>query len=175
MAARGGGGRSRWWSSDGGSSYGSGDGRGGGGYDSGYAGRGNSFGGRDSDRDEGGGGYQAKSFHDSMGNAGEKHDMSRIEVHPIIVWDCVARPDPEFVVMLTSGLTASIALEKVLSTNGAQLESGKTVLVMAAAGGTGQIAVQVLKKGFPKGVDIVYESVGGDMFGMCFISLADYG
>ncbi|GKD03015.1 alcohol dehydrogenase [Tanacetum coccineum] len=108
MVARGGGGRSRWWSSDGGSSYGSGDGRGGGGYDSGYAGRGNSFGGRN-------------------------------------------------------------------STNGAQLESGKTVLVMAAAGGTGQIAVQVLKKGFPKGVDIVYESVGGDMFGMCFISLADYG
>lgn len=50
MASRGGGGmgggRSRRWSSDGGSSYGSGGGRSGGGYDSGYGGRGNSFGGR---------------------------------------------------------------------------------------------------------------------------------
>ncbi|GKD12139.1 DEAD-box ATP-dependent RNA helicase 14-like protein, partial [Tanacetum coccineum] len=80
MASRGGGmggGRSRRWSSDGGSSYGSGGGRSGGGYDSGYGGRGNSFGGRGSDRDGGGGGYQAKSFHDSTGNAGEKRDRSR--------------------------------------------------------------------------------------------------
>lgn len=30
-----------------------------------------------SDSDGGGGGYQAKSFHDSMGNAGEKRDRSR--------------------------------------------------------------------------------------------------
>ncbi|BBH09551.1 hypothetical protein Prudu_022080 [Prunus dulcis] len=44
-----------------------------------------------------------------------------------------------------------------------QLESGKVVLVTAAAGGTGQFAVQVLKKEFPKGVDIIYESVGGDI------------
>ncbi|PWA97987.1 ARP protein (REF) [Artemisia annua] len=122
----------------------------------------------------------------------------------------VARPDPEVVAMLTSGLTASIALEK-----SAQMESGKTVLVTAAAGGTGQFAVQlakiagnkvvatcggkdkaillkdlgvdrvidyreesiknVLKKEFPKGVDIVYESVGGDMFDTCFNALAVYG
>ncbi|KAL8238271.1 hypothetical protein R6Q59_019352 [Mikania micrantha] len=122
----------------------------------------------------------------------------------------VARPDPEVVAMLTSGLTASISLEKV-----AQMESGKTVLVTAAAGGTGQFAVQlaklagnkvvatcggkdkaillrdlgvdrvidykeesiknVLKKEFPKGVDIVYESVGGDMFDLCLNSLAVYG
>ncbi|KAL4555758.1 hypothetical protein LXL04_038386 [Taraxacum kok-saghyz] len=122
----------------------------------------------------------------------------------------VARPDPEVVAMLTSGLTASIALEKA-----AQMESGKIVLVTAAAGGTGQFAVQlaklagnkvvatcggkdkakllrdlgvdrvidykeesiknVLKKEFPKGVDIVYESVGGDMFDLCFNALAVYG
>ncbi|GKE60311.1 prostaglandin reductase-3-like protein, partial [Tanacetum coccineum] len=31
------------------------------------------------------------------------------------------------------------------STNGAQMESGKTVLVMAAGGGTGQIVVQRAK------------------------------
>ncbi|OVA10453.1 Alcohol dehydrogenase superfamily [Macleaya cordata] len=122
----------------------------------------------------------------------------------------VPRPDPEVVAMLTSGLTASIALEKA-----AQMESGKVVLVTAAAGGTGQFAVQlaklagnmvvatcggenkasllkdlgvdrvidyrtedmkaVLKKEFPKGVDIVYESVGGDMFDLCFNALAVYG
>ncbi|PWA79250.1 Alcohol dehydrogenase, C-terminal [Artemisia annua] len=83
----------------------------------------------------------------------------------------VARPDPEVVAMLTSGLTASIALEKL-----AQMEFGKTVLVTAAAGGTGQFVVQqVLKKEFPKGVDIVYESVGGDMFDTCFNALAVYG
>ncbi|KAI3764290.1 hypothetical protein L2E82_14297 [Cichorium intybus] len=35
--------------------------------------------------------------------------------------------------------------------------------------------ISVLKKEFPKGVDIVYESVGGDMFGLCFNVLAIYG
>lgn len=122
----------------------------------------------------------------------------------------VARPDPEVVAMLTSGLTASIALEKAV-----QMESGKVVLVTAAAGGTGQFAVQlaklagntviatcggkekamllrdlgvdrvidykaediktVLKKEFPKGVDIIYESVGGEMFNLCLNALATYG
>ncbi|KAG8368352.1 hypothetical protein BUALT_Bualt15G0036600 [Buddleja alternifolia] len=122
----------------------------------------------------------------------------------------VARPDPEFVAMLMSGLTASIALEKA-----AQMDSGKSVLVTAAAGGTGQFAVQlaklagnkviatcggndkaellkdlgvdrvidykseniksVLKNEFPKGVDIIYESVGGDMFDLCLNALATYG
>ncbi|KAK6136876.1 hypothetical protein DH2020_029388 [Rehmannia glutinosa] len=82
----------------------------------------------------------------------------------------VARPDPEVVAMLTSGLTASIALEKA-----AQMDSEKSVLVTAAAGGTGQFAVQVLKAEFPKGVDIVYESVGGEMFDLCLNALATYG
>ncbi|GMP38259.1 hypothetical protein CsSME_00009579 [Camellia sinensis var. sinensis] len=122
----------------------------------------------------------------------------------------VPRPDAEVVAMLTSGLTASIALEKA-----AQMDSGKVVLVTAAAGGTGQFAVQlaklagnkvvatcggkekamllkdlgvdrvidyraediktVLKKEFPKGVDIVYESVGGEMFDLCLNALAVHG
>ncbi|XP_022746330.1 prostaglandin reductase-3-like isoform X2 [Durio zibethinus] len=100
----------------------------------------------------------------------------------------IGRPDPEVVAMLTSGLTASIALEKV-----GQMESGKIVLVTAAAGGTGQFAVQlakqagnkvvatcggkekVLEKEFPKGVDIIYESVGGNMFDLCFNALAIHG
>ncbi|KAL1337060.1 hypothetical protein HN51_031546 [Arachis hypogaea] len=122
----------------------------------------------------------------------------------------VVRPDPEVVAMLTSGLTASIALEKA-----GQMESGKVVLVTAAAGGTGQFAVQlaklagntvvatcggaakakllkelgvdrvidyhsediksVLMKEFPKGIDIIYESVGGDMLNLCLQALAVHG
>lgn len=34
---------------------------------------------------------------------------------------------------------------------------------------------QVLKKEFPKGLDIIYESVGGDMFNLCLNALAVYG
>uniref|UniRef100_A0A1D1XRB2 Zinc-binding alcohol dehydrogenase domain-containing protein 2 n=1 Tax=Anthurium amnicola TaxID=1678845 RepID=A0A1D1XRB2_9ARAE len=122
----------------------------------------------------------------------------------------VARPDPEIVAMLTSGLTASIALEMA-----GKMESGEVVLVTAAAGGTGQFAVQlaklagnkviatcggekkavllrslgvdrvidykreniksVLKKEFPEGVNIIYESVGGEMFDMCLNALATHG
>ncbi|CAD5177250.1 unnamed protein product [Musa acuminata subsp. malaccensis] len=122
----------------------------------------------------------------------------------------VPRPDAEVLAMLTSGLTASIALEKA-----GQMESGQVVLVTAAAGGTGQFAVQlaklagnkvvatcggetkasllrslgadrvidykkenikdVLKKEFPKGIDIVYESVGGEMFNLCLNALAVHG
>lgn len=35
--------------------------------------------------------------------------------------------------------------------------------------------LQVLKKEFPKGIDIIYESVGGEMFNMCLNALAVYG
>ncbi|KAE9597258.1 putative 15-hydroxyprostaglandin dehydrogenase (NAD(+)) [Lupinus albus] len=124
----------------------------------------------------------------------------------------VPRPDAEVVAMLTSGLTASIALEKA---GAAKMESGKAVLVTAAAGGTGQFAVQlaklagstvvatcgggakakllkelgvdrvidyhsediktVLMKEFPKGIDVIYESVGGDMLNLCLNALAVHG
>lgn len=117
---------------------------------------------------------------------------------------------PEVVAMLTSGLTASIGLEQA-----GRMKSGETVLVTAAAGGTGQFAVQlaklagnkvvatcggadkaallrdlgvdrvidykkesikeVLKQEFPKGVDVIYESVGGQMFQTCMNALAIYG
>ncbi|MBA0730086.1 hypothetical protein Golax_000015 [Gossypium laxum] len=121
----------------------------------------------------------------------------------------IPRPDPEVVALLTSGLTASIALEEL-----GQMKSGKVVLVTAAAGGTGQFAVQLAKlagnkvvatcggkekarllkefgvdrvidyktediktalKEFPKGVDIVYECVGGNMFNLCLDALAIRG
>ncbi|PNH03759.1 Zinc-binding alcohol dehydrogenase domain-containing protein 2, partial [Tetrabaena socialis] len=104
-----------------------------------------------------------------------------------------------------AGLTASIALEEA-----GRVRAGETVLVTAAAGGTGQFAVQlakaagcrvvatcggpdkarllkelgadrvidhtaesdVLKREYPGGVDVVYESVGGEMFGTAVDALA---
>ena len=50
-------------------------------------------------------------------------------------------PSKEAVAMLTSGLTASIALEQA-----AQLKPSDVVLVTAAAGGTGQFAVQLASR-----------------------------
>eukprot|EP00884_Botryococcus_braunii_P008636 jgi/Botrbrau1/17774/Bobra.0127s0029.1 len=50
------------------------------------------------------------------------------------------KPAPEAVALLVSGLTASIGLEQA-----GRMQSGETVLVTAAAGGTGQFAVQLAK------------------------------
>jgi len=122
-----------------------------------------------------------------------------------------------FLPLLVSGLTASVALNttgemKTVGVNGARQE---TVLVTAAAGGTGLFAVQlakaaghhviatcssddkvavlrslgvdrvinykkeefgsVLRKEYPRGIDIVYESVGGEMFLECVKNLAVKG
>ena len=114
---------------------------------------------------------------------------------------------PEFVPLLVSGSTASISLELM-----GKLKPGEKVLVTAAAGGTGQFAVQlaklagchvigtcstdskveflkklgcdrpvnykrenlatVLKEEYAGGVDVVYESVGGDMINTCIKNLA---
>ena len=117
---------------------------------------------------------------------------------------------PEIVSLGVSGLTASIAMERT-----AQMTTGETVLVTAAAGGTGSIVVQlakiagntvigtcgnddkvaflnsigcdrpinyrqealkdVLKNEYPDGVDIVFESVGGEMFDTSVKALAVHG
>ncbi len=117
---------------------------------------------------------------------------------------------PEAVSLVVSGLTASIALHV---TGG--MGTGETVLVTAAAGGTGQYAVQlaklagnhvigtcgtpekaemlrelgcdrvinyreedvrsVLETEYPKGVDLVYESVGRTMFDVSLRALAVRG
>lgn len=122
----------------------------------------------------------------------------------------VPAPTPTAIAMLTSGLTASVALAEV-----GRMAAGETVLVTAAAGGTGTFAVQlaklagctvigtcssaakahllrdlgvdrvvnyrteslkqVLKAEFPGGVDVVYESVGGDMFDVAVDALASKG
>jgi len=125
--------------------------------------------------------------------------------------------DAHFLPLLVSGLTASIALERVGEMKVVNGGEGKveTVLVTAAAGGTGLFAVQlaraaghrvigtcssdekaallkqlgcervinykkenlhsVLKKGYPNGIDICYESVGGQMFNDCARNLAVKG
>ena len=122
----------------------------------------------------------------------------------------VPEASPEMVSLFVSGLTASIALNVT-----GEMGSGETVLVTAAAGGTGQYAVQlahlagntvigtcgsaekaemlrelgcgrivnyreeslrdVLRAEAPRGVDLVYECVGGEMFDTALRSLAVRG
>lgn len=53
----------------------------------------------------------------------------------------VPEPSPEALSVVVSGLTASIALNEV-----GEMKSGETVLVTAAAGGTGQYAVQLARR-----------------------------
>ena len=118
--------------------------------------------------------------------------------------------DPAYLVFPVSAITASAALEK----KGA-LQRGESVLVTAAAGAVGHVAVQmakmagchvigtcssddkaaylrsigcdrpinynkesldfVLKKEYPKGVNVVLESVGGEMFDICLKNIAFFG
>jgi NADPH:quinone reductase-like Zn-dependent oxidoreductase/short-subunit dehydrogenase involved in D-alanine esterification of teichoic acids len=122
----------------------------------------------------------------------------------------IRRATPAVLALLTSGLTASISLEQT-----ARLQHGETVLVTAAAGGTGQFFVQlakakgahviatcgsdekgkflkslgadrvvnyktenlkaVLKNEYPKGVNLVCELVGGEMFTTCLNALSPGG
>ncbi|XP_072047780.1 prostaglandin reductase-3-like [Amphiura filiformis] len=117
---------------------------------------------------------------------------------------------PEFLSLLVSGMTADLSLREV-----GRMKEGETVLITAAAGGTGQFAVQlaklagchvigtcstqskveflksigcdrpvnytqekladVLRKEYPKGIDVVYETVGGEMFETCVKALANRG
>jgi NADPH-dependent curcumin reductase CurA len=117
---------------------------------------------------------------------------------------------PEIMTLVLSGLTASIGLEVE-----GQMTTGETVLITAAAGGTGHIAVQlaklagnhvigtcsseekaeflrsigcdrvvnyktedldaVLTAEYPRGVNIIYESVGREMFDVSVKHLARRG
>jgi hypothetical protein len=116
-------------------------------------------------------------------------------------------PRPEYLSMIVSGLTATIGLYVT-----GEMTSGETVLVTAAAGGTGQYAVQlaklagnhvigtcstdekaaflrelgcdrvinykqenvgeVLRAEYPKGINLIYECVGGEIFDACVKNLA---
>ncbi|KAF8792486.1 prostaglandin reductase 3-like [Argiope bruennichi] len=115
--------------------------------------------------------------------------------------------NPGYLTLLVSGLTAAIGLDKA-----ARISAGDSVLITAAAGGTGHIAVQwakaadchvigtcsteekekvlkdlgcdrvinykkedlaeVLAKEYPKGVDVIWETIGGKVFEDCFKNLA---
>ncbi|WP_013324299.1 zinc-binding dehydrogenase [Gloeothece verrucosa] len=117
---------------------------------------------------------------------------------------------PEILTLMPTGVSALVALEQV-----GEMKSGEVVLVTAAAGGTGHIAVQlaklagnhvigvcgspeksqllqqlgcdrvinyrqenvdeVLKKEYPKGVNLVFECVGKGMFDTCVNNLAIRG
>ena len=130
----------------------------------------------------------------------------------------VSEPGPRFLTVPISAMTAAVALGELAGTGdtGFGPKAGSVALVTAAAGGTGQFAVQwlkkvcgctvigtcssdekvaflkslgcdrpinyktesigdVLKAEFPKGVDVVYESVGGDTFEVALRSLAPKG
>uniref|UniRef100_K3WWA2 Enoyl reductase (ER) domain-containing protein n=1 Tax=Globisporangium ultimum (strain ATCC 200006 / CBS 805.95 / DAOM BR144) TaxID=431595 RepID=K3WWA2_GLOUD len=122
----------------------------------------------------------------------------------------VPAPVAEVLPLLVCGSSGSIALEEV-----GEMKSGETVLVTAAAGGTGQIVVQlaklagnhvigttssdekaellkslgcdrvinytkedvnaVLKAEYPKGINLVFESVGEDMLRAAVNNIAVHG
>lgn len=117
---------------------------------------------------------------------------------------------PEVVPLLVSGLTASIGLDQQ-----GRIRAGEVVLVTAAAGGLGHLAVQYaraagcivvatcsseqkeaylrslgcetvinyrthnlaaeLSKAYPEGVDVVWETVGGETFNVLFKKLRPRG
>ncbi|XP_030845615.1 prostaglandin reductase-3-like [Strongylocentrotus purpuratus] len=108
----------------------------------------------------------------------------------------------EFVTLMVSGMTADLSLAEL-----GEMKAGENVLITAAAGGTGQFAVQlaklagchvigtcstdskveflknigcdrpinykkenlkdVLRSEYPQGIDVVYETIGGEMFSTC--------
>jgi NADPH-dependent curcumin reductase CurA len=153
--------------------------------------------------------------------------VSEVDLEDIVVTQCygtfsefqvvpsrstrrVPKADPKYLALEVSGVTASIALAKVL-----EPQRGEVALVTAAAGGTGQFAAQLLKKkygchvigtcsshgksaflksigvdrvvnyteedldqvlaGYRGGVNVVYESVGGNMFDLAVKHLANKG
>lgn len=136
--------------------------------------------------------------------------FSEYTVVPTKVAVRVPSVKPEFLTLLVSGATAYIALKRL-----GDLTQGETVLVTAAAGGTGQFAVQFAKQAgchvigtcssnekagflksigcdrpinyktedlartlraeYPKGIDVVYESVGGSVLELALNCLANKG
>lgn len=151
------------------------------------------------------------SAHFSLGQAVaymSPGSFAEYTVVPARVATQVPAVKPEYLTLLVSGATAYLSLQGALT-------AGSKVLVTAAAGGTGQFAVQlakragchvigtcssqrkvdflrslgcdrpinhqaepvteVLKREYPAGVDLVYESVGGPMFDLAVDALATRG
>lgn len=140
-------------------------------------------------------------------NAGAFAEYTLVSAQKVIP---LKEPQPEALAVIVSGATASIALQRL-----GELKQGETVLVTAAAGGTGHFAVQfakmagchvigtcssrekaeflksigcnrpinykeedlaaMLRKEYPNGVDVVYESIGGAVFDLAVNNLAQQG
>lgn len=140
------------------------------------------------------------------------HNGAFAEYTVVPAKECIRVPSvkPEFLTLLVSGATAYIALKRL-----GDLTKGETVLVTAAAGGTGHFAVQfakragchvigtcssnekagflksigcdrpinyteedlgqTLRKEYPQGIDVVYESVGGSILELAVNCLAKNG
>lgn len=134
------------------------------------------------------------------------------EYGTIRAYRAIAVPEatPEILSMALSGATASIGLHGT-----GEMKNEETVMVTAAAGGTGQFAVQlaklqgnhvigtcgsddkadllrsldcdrvinyrkenvgeVLRTEYPRGINLIYESVGREMFDVCVDNLAIHG
>ncbi|MDF5708543.1 MAG: zinc-binding dehydrogenase [Nostoc sp. S4] len=122
----------------------------------------------------------------------------------------VRQATPELLTLMPTGVSALVALEQL-----GEMKSNEVVLVTAAAGGTGHIAVQlaklagnhvigtcsseakakllrelgcdriinyrtenlnqVLKQEYPNGINLIFESVGKDVFDTCVENLAVRG
>jgi NADPH-dependent curcumin reductase CurA len=138
---------------------------------------------------------------------GGYREYQLIEAHLAIK---VREATPEVLTLIPTGISALIALEKV-----GEMKSDEVVLVTAAAGGTGHLAVQlaklagnhvigtcgsekkaellkelgcdriinyrtenlaqVLKREYPKGINLVFDCVGKEVFDACLENLAIRG
>uniref|UniRef100_A0A8C6SPN7 Zinc binding alcohol dehydrogenase domain containing 2 n=1 Tax=Neogobius melanostomus TaxID=47308 RepID=A0A8C6SPN7_9GOBI len=99
--------------------------------------------------------------------------------------ECIRVPlvKPEFLTLLVSGATAYIALKRL-----GDLTKGETVLVTAAKAGflksigcdrpinyKEENLGETLRKEYPKGIDVVYESIGGSILDVAVNCLAQKG
>ncbi|HEX8704656.1 MAG TPA: zinc-binding dehydrogenase, partial [Myxococcaceae bacterium] len=122
----------------------------------------------------------------------------------------IPQASPALTALMVNGLTASIGLKHV-----GELKRGETVLITAAAGGVGHLAVQlakmagahvvgvcgtdekasflqglgcdrtlnyrkdnlheVLKREYPRGIDVIFEMVGGEVFDTLVHHVAEFG
>ncbi len=122
----------------------------------------------------------------------------------------IPQATPALTALMVNGLTASIGLKHV-----GELKPGETVLITAAAGGVGHLAVQlaklagahvigvcgtdekvpfleelgcdrvlnyrtqnlkeVLKREYPRGINLIFEMVGGELFDTLVHHLAEFG
>lgn len=147
---------------------------------------------------------------DAVATTGRGGGYREYQVVPAHLAIQVAEAIPEILTLMPTGISALVALEQV-----GEMRTQETVLVTAAAGGTGHIAVQlaklagnhvvgtcgssakaqllqelgcdriinyhqedldtVLQREYPKGLDLIFDCVGGTVFDTCVEHLAVRG